>query len=156
MSTFEPVIVRVPSAFQFYSQPPTDSFRRLHPAAFPPHKRWPLCTYLTNMWSYFLGHRWQRAPSWSPGLYGREAAAERPEDCCRALRSPQHLWRVLPGKAYVYTSLERQRPRPQTSDTMDDTVRDLALPLLCGSVRNNMDSGAVGSWHHTTPRKSNC
>ena len=64
---------------------------------------WPLCAYLTNIWSSFSGHRWQRAPSWSPGLHGREAAAERPEDCCRALRSTQHLWRVLPGKAYVYT-----------------------------------------------------
>ena len=47
------------------------------------------------------GHRRQGPPSRSPGLHGRQAAAQRPEDRRCAMRGPEHLRRVLPREAYV-------------------------------------------------------
>lgn len=46
-------------------------------------------------------HRWQGPPSWPPGQCGGQAAPRGPEDRRRPLRSSQHLWRILPLKAYV-------------------------------------------------------
>lgn len=47
------------------------------------------------------GHRRQGPPPRSPGLHGRQAAAQRPEDRRCAMRGPEHLRRVLPREAYV-------------------------------------------------------
>jgi len=46
-------------------------------------------------------HRRQGPLAWSPCKHRRQAASQWTEDCCRPLRGPQHLWRVLPRQAYV-------------------------------------------------------
>jgi len=46
-------------------------------------------------------HRRQGPLAWSPCQHRRQAASQWTEDCCRPLRGPQHLWRVLPRQTYV-------------------------------------------------------
>jgi hypothetical protein len=97
MSTFEPVIVRTPLLHEHDS--PRNGVRCRHGAATSrspsPHN----CK--TTPANTVQGHRRQGAPSRSPGLHGRQAAAQRPEDRRCAMRGLEHLRRVLPREAYV-------------------------------------------------------
>lgn len=75
-------------------------------------------------------HRWQGTSPGSPGQYCGEAAAERPEDRRRPMRSSQHLWRILPGKTYV--------PPTVTVPTNEDCLcskRDIGRGPVCNEPR---------------------
>lgn len=55
------------------------------------------------------GHRRQGPLARSPRQHRRQAAPQRPEDRCCAMRGPQHLRRVLPRQVYVHPPNERAR-----------------------------------------------
>jgi len=80
-------------------------------------------TILTD-WIITGCHRWQGPLAWSSCQHCRQAALERPEDCRRPLRGPQHLWRILSREAYVPLSVQSEsKSMEEDVEIRDESAR---------------------------------
>lgn len=121
MSTFEPVVRLIPSVL--HMGPHT-----LLEIAQDARKRF----WMSMLRSVTGCHRWQGPSPRTIGIDRGQAAPQWPEDCCRPLRGPQHLRRVLPRKAYVFPQI--LPPLRRSASAAERTIARKRRDAMIGAV----------------------